>query len=1419
MIEQPLRVFISSKMEELAAERDAVQEALDRLHVKAWVFEKDAGARPSTIQETYLGEIEAADLYIGIFWKGYGAYTIEEYEHAQTLGMDCLIYEKRSTPEDPRDPALQKFLDRIGGVTEGLTLKRFQTAESLAVFVAEDVAAWQASIVRERGARSAPAIYSGVPPMTARVVGREPIVRQLVVQLRAGEDLAIEGLPGVGKTSLAVVLTRHPGVRRRFRDGILWASLGPNAEVTSALVRWADALGKGNEGGGDAERAQTVRDAIGDRRMLLVIDDVWDVEAARTLRCGGPNCAHLLTTRDKAIARAFAGAPHAKNLPTLDNDQSSELLRILAPEAWEANPAAARVLLDTAAGLPLAIRLIGGYLAAPERALFPDLFPDLSEEAFAELNDPHKRLELAEQRLGGRSSEPSTLRETVLLSLEGLPRQVRQAFYSLGAFEPMPARFSREAAEAVTTAGARLLAVLAARNLLEIEEQGRQLTLHRTISDVAHSGLDSAARDRHGEYYFRLVADGRNRYDHWLIMDHFPQMSRAWRNAPEDKRLLEWLVVMRPFFNLRDAWSDYLTWTERALNAAVRLGLADWQSALLADRGVARFNLEDWPGALALSRDALQLLEVSRDHRGSGRVLCNIGMCQHALGDSKAALETIHRAVAILKECGDVHGLVDALDNLSNVHSELGDDLEDRVFREEANILRKDDPPEKPYPTEIHIVRLPALTRSMREHPRLLTVVEALIKSRNAPTDFEGQLAIGVRQEDDRALRWWQARFEKGKEPVTAFVGNRPVDADVTVILPEREADAMLLGGLRDNGKAVVHGDRELLRKFGQYVQRKIPEEVNPPDQEAAKLLALGVVLGSKGQHSLALENLDEAIKIWEGLIHAGRDDLQDGLAEGLHARAQLLGRSKRYDEALRDYGEAIRLRSQLVDHDQRADLRKALADSLRRRGLVLIVVHKFAEAAGDFGAAIALEPRTENLDATGMRSLAEDYRYRALARQFTEDRAGAADDLGQAVEIYSKLVDSRGESEFGDRLIDALARRAELLSDAGRLAEALQDYDRAVELGRRQMQREEQASDAALAANLCKRAKTHSRNSDRGNALHDLEEAVGQYRELVERRGRADLARNLADACFDSVFAMEGSRQAEAKPMLDEALERYTRLAVEQDQEDLRARLSQAHELRAIMEGLPLGEALEDFGAAIAIYQDLLEHGAASALAVDLGRCFMHRAERQSSHGRFAEAIEDYERAVALETPLLAEMPERVSSNLFSSLNDLAWIRATCPDASLRNGQLAIELATRACELTEWGNYQGIDTLAASYAELGDFARAVEWQLRAAEQASEGETAEVQARLALYRAGKSYHEAHIGREPHHYDGPGHAKQGGSAEHRPTIGDATAAKAGAGSGWNIGQPVSPAGRDPSARQRELDALVLPDRSKTTRSLA
>ncbi len=92
---------------------------------------------------------------------------------------------------------------------------------------------------------------------------------------------------------------------------------------------------------------------------------------------------------------------------------------------------------------------------------------------------------------------------------------------------------------------------------------------------------------------------------------------------------------------------------------------------------------------------------------------------------------------------------------------------------------------------------------------------------------------------------------------------------------------------------------------------------------------------------------------------------------------------------------------------------------------------------------------------------------------------------------------------------------------------------------------------------------------------------------------------------------------------------------------------------------------------------------------------------------------------------------------------NARAWMWATCPDGKYRDGKKAIEAATRACEITGWDEAEIIDTLAASYAEAGDFEAAVKWQTMAAElETSAKEKAEFADRLKLFQEKKPYRES-----------------------------------------------------------------------------
>jgi Flp pilus assembly protein TadD len=98
-----------------------------------------------------------------------------------------------------------------------------------------------------------------------------------------------------------------------------------------------------------------------------------------------------------------------------------------------------------------------------------------------------------------------------------------------------------------------------------------------------------------------------------------------------------------------------------------------------------------------------------------------------------------------------------------------------------------------------------------------------------------------------------------------------------------------------------------------------------------------------------------------------------------------------------------------------------------------------------------------------------------------------------------------------------------------------------------------------------------------------------------------------------------------------------------------------------------------------------------------------------------------------------------RVDPNHLALLSQTAWVLATCPEASVRNGAEAVELAKRAVQLSGGKEPAVLDTLAAAYAETGRFAEAVETirqALALATQQNEQPLIEgLKARMALYEA------------------------------------------------------------------------------------
>jgi tetratricopeptide (TPR) repeat protein len=149
---------------------------------------------------------------------------------------------------------------------------------------------------------------------------------------------------------------------------------------------------------------------------------------------------------------------------------------------------------------------------------------------------------------------------------------------------------------------------------------------------------------------------------------------------------------------------------------------------------------------------------------------------------------------------------------------------------------------------------------------------------------------------------------------------------------------------------------------------------------------------------------------------------------------------------------------------------------------------------------------------------------------------------------------------------------------------------------------------------------------------------------------------------------------------------------------------------------------------------------------------------ERRSKESRFYYALGSLflQRWDLNQATLLLTQSLEIDPTFPPPYNNLAWILATADEVGLRNGKEAVRLALKACELSNWKNPEYLGTLAAAYARVGDFDKAIQWQekalegMKSLENRQEGaleplkpyendKTVELRRRLNLYRTHKPW--------------------------------------------------------------------------------
>ncbi|HEX2316201.1 MAG TPA: tetratricopeptide repeat protein [Thermomonospora sp.] len=544
--------------------------------------------------------------------------------------------------------------------------------------------------------------------------------------------LAIDGMPGVGKTALAVHLAHR--LAADHPDGRLFLDLHahdrhhPPLDASTALDRLLASLGvpRRHPQPPLPERAALLRARLAHRRMLLVLDNVLGPEQIEPLLPGAPGCLVIVTSR-----RRLAGLDGVRplTLDVLPPEEAADLLGRVAGRPPAEEREAARTVARLCGYLPLALQLVGSRL---------QFRPGWS---VADLAD---RLGAGDARLAQIRAGERALPAAFELSYRGLGAPSRRAFRLLGVHPG--ADLSADAAAALLGAtrpeADALLEELVDHHLLNGPRPGRY-RFHdllreyaREVADAASAPEREAALDRLHDHYL-AVAERSCRILLRESARSLPEAAPPAADPVDEERARRWLTdeldnlvdtahhaadhgrpryaariahVLMPYLEVFGHWDVAARLQERALAAWRALGDERGEARALVDLAKVHWRMGRNESALAHAHRALEIQRAAGDREAVGAVLDQIGLvhwtrseydeavrcCEEALrhregtagraetlghlgivrwhqGRYDEAADLMRAALSLYEEAGDRRGRQMTLNNLGDVERQRGD--------------------------------------------------------------------------------------------------------------------------------------------------------------------------------------------------------------------------------------------------------------------------------------------------------------------------------------------------------------------------------------------------------------------------------------------------------------------------------------------------------------------------------------------------------------------------------------------------------------------------------------------------------------------------------------------------------------------------------------------------------------------------